>query len=159
MPTGRGVGSCSQQIQRIFAVQDLLETLAHEDELLDRRLVLVPEHQLTHMLKAEHRHWSVKETVLKQEQGLEFGGEVDRLVGTVLAGCDGHHALCDLVANVCTGRGRRVRHSGSDERTCHSTVDADGLPEYGRVTVARWSPYCSSILLFSSSGSHSHTTS
>jgi hypothetical protein len=100
MPTGRGVGSCSQQIQRIFAVQDLLETLAHEDELLDRRLVLDPEHQLTHMLKAEHRHWSVKETVLKQEQGLEFGGEVDRL-----AGCDGHHALCDLVANVAQGVG------------------------------------------------------
>ena len=105
MPTGRGVGSCSQQIQRIFAVQDLLETLAHEDELLDRRLVPVPEHQLTHMLKAEHRHWSVKETVLKQEQGLEFGGEVDRLVGTVLAGCDGHHALCDLMANVAQGVG------------------------------------------------------
>jgi methylase of polypeptide subunit release factors len=105
VPSGWGMGSCSAQIQRIFAAQDLLESLIHEDQLLDQRLVLPPEHRLEHVLKAENGGWSVKETVLKQEQGLEFTGQVDRLVATVLAGCDGHHALREMVTDVAQGLG------------------------------------------------------
>jgi methylase of polypeptide subunit release factors len=105
VPSGRGVGSCSAQIQRIFAAQDLLESLTHKDQLLDQRLVLPPEHRLEHVLKAEDGDWSVKEAVLKQEQGLEFTGQVDRLVATVLAGCDGRHALREMIADVAQGLG------------------------------------------------------
>jgi SAM-dependent methyltransferase len=105
VPSGRGMGSCSAQIQRIFAAQDLLESLSHEDQLLDQRLVLPPEHRLEHVLKAENGDWSVKEAVLKQEQGLEFTGQVDRLVATVLAGCDGRHALREMVTDVAQGLG------------------------------------------------------
>ena len=43
--------------------------------------------------------------MLKQEQGLEFTGQVDRLVATVLAGCDGRHALREMIADVAQGLG------------------------------------------------------
>jgi SAM-dependent methyltransferase len=103
VPTGQGVGSCSAQIQRIFAAQDLLEDLENESELLDYKLTLTPDHQMEHALKAEDGGWTVKEAILKLGQGLQFTGRVDRLVSTVLAGCDGHHSLRELVADVAHG--------------------------------------------------------
>jgi SAM-dependent methyltransferase len=105
VPYDRGAGSCSAQIQRIFAAQDMLEALEHEQQLLDYRLVLIPEHQLHHVLKAEGGDWQVTESFLKQEQGLEYTGQVDRLVATVVAGCTGQHALRELVTEVARGLG------------------------------------------------------
>jgi len=105
IPAGQGVGSCSAQIQRVFAAQDLLEALEDERALLHQRLVLTSEHRMEHVLKAEDGGWTVKEAVMKQEQGLEFAGRVDRLVSVVLAGCDGRHALRELVADVAQGLG------------------------------------------------------
>ena len=108
VPSGQGVGSCSAQIQRIFAAQDFLESLPDERQLLDHVLVLAPDHQMEHVLKAEDGGWTVKEAVLKQEQGLQFTGRVDRLVSTVLAGCNGQHTLRMLVADVAHGLGIAV---------------------------------------------------
>lgn len=103
VPSGQGMGSCSTQIQRIFAALDLLEDLEDERHLLDHALVLAPEHQMEHVLKAEGGGWTVKEAVLKLEEGLQFTGRVDRLVSVVLAGCDGHHPLRELVTDVAQG--------------------------------------------------------
>jgi methylase of polypeptide subunit release factors len=105
VPSGQGVGSCSAQIQRIFAAQDLLAALQDERQLLDCALILAPDHQMEHVLKAEDGGWTVKEAILKQEQGLQFTGRIDRLVSTVLAGCDGQHPLRVLVADVAHGLG------------------------------------------------------
>jgi SAM-dependent methyltransferase len=105
VPSGQGIGSCSAQIQRIFAAQDLLEDLRNERQLLDHTLALAPDHQLEHVLKAADGGWTVQEAVLKQGEGLQFTGRVDRLVSTVLAGCDGHHALRELVTDVAHGLG------------------------------------------------------
>ena len=103
--SGQGVGSCSAQIQRIFAAQDFLAELEDETQLLDHALVLAPDHQLEHVLKADDGGWTVTEAVLKQAQGLQFTGQVDRLVSTVLAGCNGQHLLRTLVADVAQGLG------------------------------------------------------
>jgi methylase of polypeptide subunit release factors len=105
VPSGQGAGSCSAQIQRIFAAQDFLEGLRDEQQLLDYAFLLAPEHQLEHILKAEDGGWTVKEAILKQAQGLQFTGYVDRLVSTVLAGCDSHHTLRTLIADVAHGLG------------------------------------------------------
>lgn len=101
----RGFGPCSAQIQRIFAAQDVLETLEHEQQLLDYPLQLTSEHQLHYELKAEHGDWRVREAVLKQGQGIEFPTRVDRLVASVVAGCDGRRRLRHLVAEVASGLG------------------------------------------------------
>jgi hypothetical protein len=105
VPSGQGVGSCSAQIQRIFAAQDLLEELRDERQLLDHTLALAPDHQMEHVLKAADGGWTVQEAVVKQGEGLQFTGRIDRLVSTVLAGCDGQHALRELVADVARGLG------------------------------------------------------
>jgi hypothetical protein len=100
VPGGRRVGSCGEQIERIFAAQDALEELGDDGRLLDWSLALASDHELKYDLRAENGGWSVKAAYLKQTHGFEFTGEVDRWVGSVLARCDGTHALRDLVGDL-----------------------------------------------------------
>jgi hypothetical protein len=80
-----------------------LESLDDERQLLEYKFLLSPAHQLEHILKAEATHWAVKEATLKYEDGLGFTVGVDRLVGVVLAGCDGNHPLGELIADLARG--------------------------------------------------------
>lgn len=105
VPPQHGNGSCSDQIQRIFDTQNLLESLEDERQLLDCTLVLTPDHRMEHVLTAKDGGWTVQEAILKHTQGLEFVGSVDRLVSAILAGCNGHHTLRELVADVAQGVG------------------------------------------------------
>ena len=59
--------------------------------------MLAPDHELEHVLHAEGGNWVVKAACLRQTSGFPFIGNVDRLVSMVLAGCDGHHSLRELV--------------------------------------------------------------
>lgn len=95
--------NASEQIQLIFANQDLLESRDDERQLLEYKFLLSPAHQLEHTLKAEATHWAVKEATLKYAGGLGFAVRVDRLVGVVLAGCDGSHLLGELIADLAKG--------------------------------------------------------
>jgi methylase of polypeptide subunit release factors len=104
-PDGQATSSCSEQIQRIFAARDLLEGLAEEKDLLEKTFVLTADHQLEHVLQAEKGQWTVQRAQLKQTRGFPFTGNVDRLVSTVLAGCDGMRTVGCLVNDLATGLG------------------------------------------------------
>ncbi|MGH7931831.1 MAG: methyltransferase [Candidatus Binataceae bacterium] len=92
----RAVG-CSDQIKRIFAAQDMLHESGDSGaKLLDRALVLEPDHELIHALHMENGNWVVANAALRQSAGFQFSGEVDAAVATVLAGCDGRHTLRTL---------------------------------------------------------------
>jgi SAM-dependent methyltransferase len=103
VPSGQRTGSCGGQIERIFAAQDVLEQVGDDRELLDQCLVLAADHQMEHVLHAENGGWSVTTARLRQSGGFEFTGDVDRLVSAVLAGCDGRHALRELVTDLARG--------------------------------------------------------
>ena len=77
----------------------------NEQHLLDMSFVVTPDHQLEQTLRAAGGRWIVKEARLKQTRGFQFVGNVDRLVSTLLAGCDGQHKLRDLVADLAAGLG------------------------------------------------------
>ncbi|MGC9323803.1 MAG: methyltransferase [Desulfomonilia bacterium] len=102
-PDGLPSGSSSEQIQRIFTVQDMLEGLNDDRELLDMKFVLIPEHQLEHLLQAEDGKWVVQKAAIRQTEGFQFIGNVDKLVATVLAGCTGQHCLGELVNDLAKG--------------------------------------------------------
>lgn len=107
-PEGQANASCSDQIQRIFAAQDLLQGLGEAKRLLDKAFVLTADHELEHVLKAENGHWTVKSGQLKQTRGFPFVGNVDRLVSTILAGCDGRRTVGRLVHDLAAGLGMDV---------------------------------------------------
>jgi len=107
-PSGVPTQPCSAQIERIFAAQDVLESLGNEDLLLGQKFVLTPEHQMEHFLTAQGGQWVVRSARIKQTGGLPFEGNVDRLVGALLAGCDGQRTLDELVANLAGALGLDV---------------------------------------------------
>ncbi|MBI3466981.1 MAG: methyltransferase [Planctomycetes bacterium] len=96
----RRAGSCGGQIERIFAAQDLLQELGDDRKLLEQTLVLVPHHQMEMVLHAENGGWAVKSARITHTTGLEFAGNVDRMVSTLLAGCDGRRPLRELVVEL-----------------------------------------------------------
>jgi methylase of polypeptide subunit release factors len=107
-PAGLPRGSCSDQIQRIFAAQDFLEELGDDQNLLKKTLILTRDHQLEHVLQAENGNWAVKQAQLKQTRGFQFIGNVDRLVATILAGCNGQHKVGELVDDLAVGLGMKA---------------------------------------------------
>ncbi|MCR4412911.1 MAG: class I SAM-dependent methyltransferase [Thermoguttaceae bacterium] len=100
LAAGMPPSGCSDQIRRVFAAQDLLESLQSDEALLAQSLRLTPEHQMEQVLVAESGRWLVKAARIRQTQGYPFEGNIDRLVGTILADCDGRHRLGDLVADL-----------------------------------------------------------
>lgn len=85
------------QIERLFAAFDLLESLAAPEDLLQHRLALCKEHRLQHTLSCQQGTWNVESSVLEQTHGFRFPGNVDQLVGKLIAGCDGTRTLGEAV--------------------------------------------------------------
>jgi len=104
-PSGWPSRPCAEQIERIFAAQDLLEEVGPAGSLLDMAFALAPWHELEQTLHAEDGRWVVQRATLTQTQGFPFVGNVDRHVTLVLAGCDGRRKLGEIVANMAKGLG------------------------------------------------------
>ncbi len=94
---GRCLGSAGEQIERIFAAEDLLESLDNDRQLLDQRLVFDEHHLLKHELRVEGHGWAVQNEQLVTSEGIPFSGHVDVYVASLLAGCDGRTTLGRLV--------------------------------------------------------------
>lgn len=128
-PLGGASGACSDQIQRVFAAQDLLESLSDERELLEKSFVLAADHELQYSMAAESGRWSVRQAVLRQTQGFAFSGEVDRLLSTILARCDGRRTLGDVVSQVAA-----EFHADPEQAALAATAVIGKLLESGFLT-------------------------
>jgi len=124
-------GSASEQIQRVFAAQDFLALNADPRHLLDTAFALTGDHQLEHLMRACGGRWNVEAARLLQTRGFPSVGNVDRLVCTLLAGCDGRRRLGELVADLARSLGVET------ERVAEGSVNAiRKLFEAGFLTVA-----------------------
>ena len=100
---GRTVGECGEQIERIFATEDLLQTLDDDRQLLEHRLLFDKHHCLEHQLTVEDGRWVVCVERLHTDKGISFSGKVDMHIAKLLAGCDGQRTLRELIG-VMAGR-------------------------------------------------------
>jgi hypothetical protein len=91
---------CSNQIQRIFAAQDCLQELTSDENFLDQRFALAPDHEMTHVLRAESGSWAVTSATLRQRGGFEFTGRLDVNVISLLSGCDASRTLRELLVDM-----------------------------------------------------------
>jgi methylase of polypeptide subunit release factors len=98
--TGRCTGSAGRQIERIFAAEDLLQSLDDDRRLLEHRLLFDEHHRLEHQLSVEDGRWVVRAERLCASEGLPFAGNADAYIAKLLAGCDGRRTLRELVAEV-----------------------------------------------------------
>ncbi len=96
-------GACGEQVQRVFAAQDLLAQVSRPEQLLDRPLVLSPDHELQQCLHLEDEAWMVTGATLRQPEGFGFSGNVDRLTMTAIAGCNGRRTLREIADALARG--------------------------------------------------------
>jgi methylase of polypeptide subunit release factors len=94
---GRGTGSSAEQIERIFAAEDVLKRL-DDKALLEQRLLFDKNHLLEHRLRTENGRWVLCGAHLHASEGIPFAGNVDMYIANLLAGCDGRRTLRELIA-------------------------------------------------------------
>lgn len=96
----RSVGACSDQIEHIFANEDLLRSLDNENQLLEHRLLFHEHHYLEHKLVAEDGLWAVKTECLHNSKGIPFSGTIDMCIAQLLADCVGHRTLRESIEKI-----------------------------------------------------------
>jgi len=94
---GRCIGSCGDQIERIFAAEDLLQTLNDDRQLLEQRFLFDEHHRLEHQLAVQDGRWAVNSEHLYASEGIPFAGNMDMYIANLLAGCDGQRTLRELI--------------------------------------------------------------
>jgi len=97
---GRYTGSCGDQIERIFAAEDLLQSLGDDRQLLEQRFLFDEHHRLEHQLAVQDGHWAVNSEHLYASEGIPFAGNMDMYIANLLAGCDGRRTLRELIEAV-----------------------------------------------------------
>ena len=97
---GHCTGSCGEQIERIFAAEDLLQTLNDDRQLLEQRFLFDEHHRLEHQLAVRDGCWAVNSEHLYASEGIPFAGNMDMYIANLLAGCDGRRTLRELIEAV-----------------------------------------------------------
>ncbi|UCE47509.1 MAG: methyltransferase, partial [Phycisphaerales bacterium] len=93
---GQCMGPSGAQIERIFAAEDLLQTLDNR-QLLGQRLIFDEHHRLEHQSAVQDGRWVVQAGHLCASEGVPFAGNVDMHVANLLAGCNGQRTLRELL--------------------------------------------------------------
>lgn len=101
-----GHGPCGDQLLRIFAMQDYLNSLSTPDALLERCLRLDGNHRLEQVLDYESGGYRFRSCRLALNDGLAFTGTIDPDGMQHLSSCDGSVSLRDVLASL-------ARHSNT----------------------------------------------
>ena len=94
----------SEQIERVFAAEDFLAT-ANEEELLDVRVTIHPDHVLEQKLVAGDDGWMSQSLVLKAAGGIEHRAAIDPRVLVFLSRCNGTRTVRQLISDVSQNDG------------------------------------------------------
>ena len=87
LPRGR-ITQASGSLERMFAAQDVLASLADDDALLDRRFRVAPDCELEQTLAQENDSWTLREAELRLQSGLGFVAGLDPSALRVVSGLD-----------------------------------------------------------------------
>lgn len=134
VPPGRPQGSASDQIERVFAAEDLLDRVERaggERELLECRFGLTPDHEVEQTLRAADGRWQPGRSLLKQTEGFAFRGELAESLQALLAALDGRRTLAEAADELA------ARHHIDPGQVRTAAVEAArGLLRSGFLTVA-----------------------
>ena len=88
------------QLERVFAGEDFLAELDSDEELLDVRLKIHPDHVLEQTLVAGDDGWVSQSLVLKPAAGIEHRAGIDAPVLVFLSRCNGTRTVRELISEV-----------------------------------------------------------
>jgi SAM-dependent methyltransferase len=98
--SARCVGPCGDQIERMFAAEDLLAGIRDERELLQCHFRLSDDHELRHELRVSDGQWVLTGQTLHNRKGMPFSGDLDIVASELLARSDGRSTLGETIASI-----------------------------------------------------------
>jgi methylase of polypeptide subunit release factors len=98
--TSQGTSDCGNHIERIFAAEDFLTSMASDEELLSQRLAAYPDVAFTQHLSLQDGAWNAVGLKIYVTRGLPFSGEADPLLFKLLGQLDGRKVMQDAVRQV-----------------------------------------------------------
>jgi len=98
-------GDAGEQIRRVFAAEDFLESLDGDQALLDCRLALHPDHLLEHKLTAGDDGWISQSLILMPARGIEHHAAIDSHVLAFLSQCNGARTIRELITAIAANDG------------------------------------------------------
>jgi methylase of polypeptide subunit release factors len=108
LASGQSVGFCGDQIERLFAAQDLLAGIQEQRQLLSYRLRLSDDHELRHEWKISDGRWTLARQTLSNRTGIVFSGDLDVFAAQMLTRCDGRTTLGEAIASTASGMNLEV---------------------------------------------------
>lgn len=101
-------GPAGAHIERLFAAEDRLASLASDDALLDGVFTTVRDHELQQRLKIQDSGYAIDSAQVALTGGLTFHGSVDKFATQLLGRCDGHRTLRSIAEEIAAEGGVSV---------------------------------------------------
>ncbi|HWQ90200.1 MAG TPA: class I SAM-dependent methyltransferase, partial [Clostridia bacterium] len=128
LPAIQGFCPCGDQVQRVFAAEDLMNSSSGDTELLSRRFAIAPDVVLDQRLAPRASGWAAEAMNLHFARGLPFSGNVDATLLRLITLCDGKSPLKDVIKCVC-------KDSGATGASAEHCLDlAKALIRWGMLT-------------------------
>jgi hypothetical protein len=96
---------CHEHILRVFAAQDLLASLAGDEDFLAQTFRLAKDHVIKQKLRLRGSEYVIEEAEIQLEGGLGFRGTVDPYTLHLFQSCDGRRSLAETVDEMARRRG------------------------------------------------------
>jgi hypothetical protein len=99
------LGPCGEDVQRGFALRDFLETVQHDEDLLQTVLRVSADVALEQRYTPGAEGWEETQTRLLKTRGLAYAGTSDTLMANLVTACDGGSPLCEILDRALTPLG------------------------------------------------------
>jgi methylase of polypeptide subunit release factors len=91
-------GPFGEYVLRGFGLRDLLEAAQADSALLAAKLRVADGARLDHVCEWEDASWRIRSAKIRLAQGLQYEGNIDLRLAGMVALCDGHHTLAEVIA-------------------------------------------------------------
>lgn len=108
IPIDISLNQCGDQIERIFAGEDLLQEISDDRDLLERRFKLHPAHRVEQQLAARDGAWAIEGNKLHLTSGMDFSAQIDMPTMRFLAELDGTRTVKEAAAPIAEALDQRL---------------------------------------------------
>jgi methylase of polypeptide subunit release factors len=108
IPLSVSLEACGDQIERVFAAEDLLHRLENDRQLLSRKFKLHPGHRLEQQLTVRDSAWKIESNKLHITDGIDFCAQIDMPTMTFLAALDGTRTVREATKPIAQSMNRKV---------------------------------------------------
>lgn len=96
------IGPCGEAVLRGFEAMDFLQALGDDEGMLDTCFSVSPDVRLDQQYRPVDGAWSVVESTVRLSTGFAYDGHADPIVVNLLAACNGHRRLIEIISTAAS---------------------------------------------------------